>query len=99
MNETVARGYGVTREAGRALLVVALRQRAANEELPAQGQVTATVTDLSGKRQSVALRAVKTGPYTDLIGLLDVSPHDQLRVELQIHADAGQGQVRFERNF
>lgn len=99
MNEAVARGYGVKREADRALLVVALRQRVNDEELPAEGNVVATAIDLSGKRQSVVLRAVRTGAYTDLIGVLDALPHDQLRVELQVRAVAGQGEVRFERNF
>jgi hypothetical protein len=99
MNEAVARSYAVKREADRALLVVALRQRVNNEELPAEGDVIATATDLSGKRQHIALRAVRTGPYTDLIGLLDALPRDQLRVELHIRATSGQGNVRFERSF
>lgn len=99
MNEAVARSYEIKREADRALLVVALRERSDNQELPAEGDVIATATDLSGRRQHVALRAVRTGPYTDLIGLLEARPHDQLRVELQVRATAGQGKVGFERIF
>ncbi|AMJ57367.1 MULTISPECIES: DUF4426 domain-containing protein [Stenotrophomonas] len=99
MNEAVARSYQVQREADRALLVVALRQLAQGEELPAEGKVQATATDLSGKRQQIELRAVRTGPYTDLIGVLDAHPRDQLRVDLQISAAAGNGKLRFERNF
>ena len=99
MNDAVARSYQVQREANRALLVIALRQLAQGEELPADGKVQATATDLSGKRQQIDLRAVRTGPYTDLIGVLDAHPRDQLRVDLQVSADAGAGNVRFERNF
>jgi len=99
MNDAVARSYQVQREANRALLVVALRQLAQGEELPTDGNVQAVVTDLSGKRQQIDLRAVRTGPYTDLIGVLDAHPRDQLRVDLQVSTDAGAGNVRFERNF
>lgn len=99
MNDAVARSYQVQREADRALLVVALRQLAQGEELPADGKVQAVATDLSGKRQQIELRAVRTDEYTDLIGVLDAHPRDQLRIDLQITADAGAGNVRFERNF
>lgn len=99
MNEAVARSYGVNREADRALLVVALRQLSNGEELPAGGSVQATATNLSGQRQQVLLREVRTGPYTDLIGVLDAHPRDQLRLELQVAAPTAQGTVRFARNF
>ncbi len=99
MNPTVAGNYGVQREADRALLVVALRQLDNGQELPAKGSVLATATDLSGKRQQVALREVRTGEYTDLIGVLDAHPHDQLQVELKVTTPVANGDVRFQRNF
>lgn len=99
MNPTVASSYGVQRQADRALLVVALRQLADGQELPATGSVQATVTDLSGKRQQVTLREVRTGEYTDLIGVVDAHPHDQLQVELQVSTAAGPQSVRFQQNF
>lgn len=99
MNDAVARSYQVEREADRALLVVALRRLVDGEEVPADGNVIAIATDLSGKQQQVTLRAVHTGAYTDLIGLLDAHPRDQLRINLDVSADAGRGSVRFERNF
>jgi len=99
MNQAVASSYGVQRQANRALLVVALRQLANGDEQPALGTVQANAIDLSGKRQTVTLRAVQTGDYTDLIGELDAHPHDQLRIELQVSSAAGAGDVRFQRNF
>lgn len=99
MNPAVARDYGVERQSDRALLVVALRQRVGDEEQPVTGEVGATVTDLSGKRQTVALRPVQAGSYTDLIGVLDAYPNDRLRVELQVASPSGRGRVRFERGF
>ncbi len=99
MNPTVAKNYGVQRESDRALLVVALRQLDNGQELPATGSVLATATDLSGKRQQVALREVRTGEYTDLIGVLDAHPHDQLQVELKVTTPVANGDVRFQRNF
>lgn len=99
MNDAVARSYGVQRQADRALLVVALRQLRDGDELPDDGTVLASATDLSGKRQQVALRAVRTGDYTDLIGELDAHARDQLRIDLQVSSASGAGNVRFQRNF
>ncbi len=99
MNDAVARSYGVERQPDRALLVVALRQLAAGDELPSTGTVQASATDLSGKRQTVQLRPVQTGAYTDLIGELDAHARDQLRIELQVASAIGTGNVQFKRNF
>ncbi len=99
MNDAVARSYGVGRERNQALLVVALRRLGDGEEHPTAGRVEASAVDLSGKRQQIALREVRTGAYTDLIGLVQAHPHDQLRIDLQVDAEAGKGSIRFDRSF
>ncbi len=99
MNESVARSYGVQRDAGQALLVVALRQRNGAEDQPVDGTVTATATDLSGRQQQVVLRTVKTGAYTDHVGSVQISDHDTLRFAVQVAAAGGTGTLRFERGF
>jgi len=99
MNDSVARSYGVQRRADQALLVVALRQRGGTEELPVDGTVTATATDLSGRQQQIVLRTVKTGAYTDHVGSVQISDHDTLRLAVQVAAGGNTGTLRFERGF
>ena len=56
LGEAVAREYGVERDAGTALLVVALRRPTADgDETGAVGEVSAEVVDLAGRRQAVAM--------------------------------------------
>lgn len=99
MNEAVARSYGVIRRADQALLVVALRQHVDGEEHAASGSVGATATDLSGRRQQIVLRQVSTGDYVDHVGMVQISDHDTLRFVLQAASPAGNGELKFERNF
>ncbi len=99
MNPAVARSYGVPRDAGQALLVVALRELRQGAELPADGAVTATAVDLSGRRQQIVLRTVRTGGYADHVGLVRISRHDTLRFDLQVQSANGGGSVKFQRNF
>lgn len=99
MNATAAQAYGIERGAGRALVIVALRHVAGADELPTQGEVSGSASDLSGRRQPIAFRAVRTGEYVDQIGVVDIGAHDTLRVELDIRSAAGGGTLRFERTF
>jgi hypothetical protein len=99
MNESVARSYGVQRSTDQALLVVAMRQRNSGQEQPIDGTVVATATDLSGRRQQILLRTVKTGAYTDHVGSVQISDHDTVRLDLQVAAAGDTGVLRFERSF
>lgn len=99
LHPTAAQAYGIERGAGRALVIVALRRVAGDEELPMQGDVSGSASDLSGRRQPIAFRAVRTGEYVDQIGVVDIGAHDTLRVELDIRSAAGGGTLRFERTF
>lgn len=100
LGEAVAREYGVERRDDTALLVVALR-RAGNdgEEAVAEGDVTAVVTDLSGRRQAVSLRQVATGDYIDHVGIVKTGPHDSLRVQVTAEVDGRRQPFEFQRNF
>ena len=63
LGEAVAREYGVERDAGSALLIVALRHPGdAGGETPADGEVTAEATDLAGRRHG----EVRFAGYTRL---------------------------------
>ena len=99
MNPAVAASYRVPQEPDQALLVVALRHRTGGDELPADGRVSASAVDLSGRRQQITLRQVHTGGYTDNVGLVTVSRHDTLRFELHVQSAHGGGLVRFQRSY
>ncbi|WP_238390427.1 DUF4426 domain-containing protein [Pseudoxanthomonas daejeonensis] len=100
LGEAVAREYRVTRDAGSALLVVALRRPTADgDETAAEGEVTAEVVDLAGRRQIVALRRVATGSYVDHVGTVRIGPHETVRVEVAVVADGRRQEFDFQRSF
>jgi hypothetical protein len=99
LNDAVAREYGVSKDAGTGLIVVALRRIAGGEEQAAEGEVSATAYDLQGARQQIAFKAVKTGDYTDHIGIFDIHPRDSYRFEVTLKANGRSEVVKFQRNF
>ena len=99
LNEAVAREYGVVREAGSAMVVVALRRIAGGEEHAAEGQVSADAYDLQGKRQHIDFSAVKTGDYTDHIGRFAINARDSYRFEVKVESGGRSETVKFQRNF
>ena len=99
LSEPVAKQYGVQRDAGTALVLVALREVKGAEELDADGEVSVTAHDLSGARQVVTLRKVDAGEYTDLIGTARISPRNSYRFEIVVQAGGRTETVTFQRNF
>ena len=99
LSEPVAKQYGVQRDAGTALVLVALREVKGAEDLDADGEVSVTAHDLSGARQVVTLRKVDAGEYTDLIGTARISPRNSYRFEIVVQAGGRTETVKFQRNF
>lgn len=99
MSEAVARQYGVERDADKALVTVALRTVAGNEELVAEGQVQAVAVDLQGMRQSIAFTPARTGDYTDYIGTFRIAERDSYRFDITVKSGERGGKVKFQRNF
>ncbi|MEO8365727.1 MAG: DUF4426 domain-containing protein [Pseudoxanthomonas sp.] len=99
LNDGVAREYGVTRDAGSAMVVIALRHVANGEELGAEGEVTAEAYDLQGLRQHIDFSAVKTGEYTDHIGMFAINARDSYRFEVKVESGGRSEVVKFQRNF
>ncbi|WP_299346064.1 DUF4426 domain-containing protein [uncultured Pseudoxanthomonas sp.] len=99
LSAPVAKQYGVQRDAGTALVLVALREVKGAEELDADGEVSVTAHDLSGARQVVTLRKVDAGEYTDLIGTARISPRNSYRFEIVVQAGSRTETVKFQRNF
>ena len=100
LGEDVARQYGVERDAGTALLLVALRRPTGDgDEAPADGEVSAEAVDLAGRRQAVALRRIATGDYVDHVGTVEIVAHDTVRVRVAVTADGRRQEFDFQRSF
>jgi len=99
LSEAVAREYSVPRDAGTALVLVALRTVAGGEEVDADGEVSVTAHDLSGARQAITLRGIDAGGYTDHIGTARISPRNSYRFEVVVTAGGRSETVKFQRNF
>lgn len=99
LNDAVAKEYGVTRDAGSAMVVIALRRIANGEELGADGKVSATAYDLQGHRQRIDFSTVRTGEYTDHIGTFAANARDSYRFEVAVESAGRSEIVKFQRNF
>lgn len=100
LDPAMARGYGIERTPGKALLLVALRHDDGDgDERPAAGQVRAQARDLSGRVQQVAMRELRSGGYVDHIGLVDIAAHDVVRVDVEVLAGGRRHRFDFQRNF
>ena len=99
LSEAVARQYGVPRDAGTALVLVALRTVNGSEEMDADGEVSVTAHDLSGARQAITLRKVDAGGYADHIGTARISPRNSYRFEVVVTSGSRTETVKFQRNF
>ncbi len=100
LNDAMARAYGVQREAGSVLLVVGLRRGPQSSEASVPGTVSASASDLLGKRQQITLRAVDSGGYVDHVGVVRVSMPDTLRFRVEARPQAASpATLEFHRDF
>lgn len=99
LNDAVAREYGVARDAGSAMVVIALRRVVNGEETGAEGRVSADAYDLQGQRQRIDFSTVKTGGYTDHIGTFTIHARDSYRFEVKVESAGRSEVVKFQRNF
>lgn len=99
LDQAMARGYGIERREGTALLLVALRHDEGDgNERGVEGQVRAQARDLSGRQQQVAMRTLRSGDYVDHVGLVDIGPRDVIRVEVDAVVDGRSYRFDFQRN-
>lgn len=102
LQPAVARQYGLTRSAGRALLNVALRRRlAAGGDEAVAATVTASATNLAGQRQELRMREVREGDAIYYLAEARVSDGETLRFELSAVVDGAPRPlaVRFQQDF
>lgn len=100
LGEAVAGQYGIVRDDKAVMLLVGVRRGSGPQETALPAQVTASATDLLGKRQAIAMRAVRTGGLVDYVGVATVIPPDTLRFDIDVLPEGGQRMtLRFNRDF
>ena len=108
LNEAMARGYGIAREDDTVLLMVSVRRGPDGQDVSIPAKIEASVTDLQGRRSSIALRELRTDvpgatpPQTliDYIGTAEIHAPDTLRFDLGIEREDGaRSTLQFTREF
>lgn len=98
--ESVARAYGITRHENRVLLLVAVRQGPDAEAIALPAQIVATVTDLRGRRQDIAMRELRSGELLDYVGTVEIELPDTLRFDITVTRNGGAtSTMQFDREF
>jgi hypothetical protein len=100
LNDGVAREYGITRSDNTVLLLIAVRKGADAQDTALPATITATATDLSGRRHDIAMRELRTGSLLDYVGSVDISLPDTLRFDVSIVRENGaSSRMQFNREF
>ena len=96
----VASRYGISRGDRTVMLLVGVRQGPEMQETALPATITATVTNLSGQRQQIALRELRSGDLLDYVGTVETSLPDTLRFDLTIVREGGASStMQFTREF
>ena len=95
----VARGYGIQRADGSAMLLVSVRREGAAAGQATRANVQATASDLSGHAQRIQLREIRTGDEVDYVGAVAIEPPDTVRFEVRIERDGARATLQFDREF
>lgn len=108
LNEAMARGYGIAHDEGTVLLMVSVRRGPDGQDVAIPAKIDASVTDLQGRRRSLALRELRTDvpgaspaqALIDHVGTIEVTAPDTLRFDLSIERDGGaRSTMQFTREF
>ena len=98
--QSVAAQYGITRDDRTVMLLVAVRQGPEARETALPARITASVTDLRGQRQELAMRELRSGELLDYVGTVEVTLPDTLRFDLTIVREGGaRSTMQFNREF
>lgn len=95
----VARGYGIERADGSAMLLVSLRRDAGSAGGSTRANVQATASDLSGHSRPIELREIRTGDEVDYVGTVAIEPPDTVRFDVGVERDGAQANLQFNREF
>ena len=106
LDAEVARNYGIARDERTILLLVGVRQGEGAQETALPATITASATNLSGQRQAIALRELRSGgtepgqALLDYVGTVETSLPDTIRFDLTIVRQGGASStMQFSREF
>ncbi|MCL1635275.1 DUF4426 domain-containing protein [Luteimonas sp. SX5] len=100
LDETVAKRYGIARDDKSVLLLVAVRKSDGADETSLPAKVTASAGGLSGGKQAIAMRELRTGDLLDYIGTVETSLPETLRFEVTVVREGGAtSNLKFNREF
>ena len=97
LSSEVARGYGITRSANRALLNVAVHRRQDDKSTAAiNATVSAAATNPNGQRQELRPRRVQEGEAIYYLAEARISPKDVLLFELAVTPEEAETPIRLQ---
>jgi len=100
LGEAVAKQYGIARSDGSVMLLVGVRLGPDSRATAVAARITATATDLLGKRQPIAMREVRSGEFVDYVGTAGVIAPDTLRFDIAVLPGHGSRMtLQFNRDF
>lgn len=96
----IARQYGIARDDNTILLLVAVRQGPEDNGQSLPAIITASATDLRGKKQAITMREVRIGELLDYIGTTETSLPETLRFDVKAVRDGkAVATLQFNREF
>jgi len=108
LNEAVASEYGIARSGNSVMLLIAVRKGAGAQETALPAVITATATDLSGRKQDIAMRELRTGgpesspghTLLDYVGSIEITLPETLRFDIHIvRENRASSRMQFNREF
>lgn len=100
LSADVASQYGIRRDPGTVMLLVAVRRGAEGAEVTVPARVTATATDLRGRRQDIEMRELRVADLLDYVGTVQTTLPDTLRFDVTIVPEGGaSSSMQFTREF
>lgn len=100
LSAEIAGRYGIERRDNTVMLLVGVRKGENAQETALPATITATATNLSGQRQSIALRELRSEGLLDYVGTVEVSLPDTLRFDLVVVPEGGASStLQFSREF
>lgn len=100
LGDAVAAQYGIGRDSGTVMLLVGVRRGSGANEQALPARITASATDLLGKRQTIAMREVRAGDFIDYAGTAAMIAPDTLRIDIEARVDGTAPlSLQFNRDF
>ncbi|GAA5078027.1 DUF4426 domain-containing protein [Lysobacter panacisoli] len=100
LGEAVAKQYGIARADNTVMLLIGVRKGSDAQETALPATITATATDLRGRRHDITMRELRSGDLLDYVGTFEVSPPDTVRFDVTIVREGGASStMQFTRDF